>query len=147
MTNKHHEEILEACANGNPFARQFCVALYEFLHLIDDLVDRDVSPPPTDEQIGKLCVQLILTIGGNPFYQDNRPALEALILRGFGAWLDANELERNQKVEGKVLKSWYHELFWHVSTITGGWDRSRDICRKYRAFDMSEEEVPHGLLR
>jgi hypothetical protein len=147
MTNKHHEEILEACANGNPFARQFCVALYEFLHLIDDLVDRDVSPPPTDEQIGKLCVQLILTIGGNPFYQDNRQALEALILRGFGAWLDANELERNQKVEGKVLKSWYHELFWHVATITGGWDRSRDICRKYRAFDMSEEEVPHGLLR
>lgn len=145
--NEHHQEILEACAGGNPCARQFCVAIYEFLHLIDDLVDKDVDPAPTDEQIGKSCVSLILTIGGNPFYQDNRRAFEALIMQGFSAWLDANELERARKVEGKVLKSWYHELFWHTAAITGGWDRARDICRKYRAFDMSEEEVPNGLLR
>lgn len=145
--NKHHEEILEACSNGNIFARQFCVSIYEFLHLIDDLVDKDVDPAPTDEEIGKICVKLILTIGGNPFYQDHRKAFEALIMQGFSAWLDANELERNQKIEGKVLKSWYHELFWHTAAITGGWDRTRDVCRKYRAFDMSAEEVPNGLLR
>ncbi len=140
-------KILKACTNGDEAAAQFLETIYTFFHMVDDLVDQDVTPAPTDEQIGKACVLLILTIGGNPFYQAHRQKFEALIEQAFSAWLCANNLERDKKTEGKVLKSWYHEIFWHTARITGGWDYMRRVCLEHRAFDMSMEEVPHGLLR
>lgn len=140
-------QILNVCAHSDEAAAQFLQAVYTFFHLVDDLVDQDVTPAPTDEEIGKACVVLILTIGGNPFYQAHRPQFESLIEQAFSAWLCANDLERDKKVEGRVLKSWYHEIFWHTARITGGWDYMRRVCQCYRAFDMSTEEVPSGLLR
>ena len=147
MIPDHRQRILTECANGNAPAADFLRVMYEFLHLIDDLVDLDVTPEPSDEVIGFQCVQLILTIGSNPFYQANKHRLEPLIEQAFSAWLCANRLEREKKIQGKVLKSWYHEIFWHVARLTGGWEHMRRVCRTYRDFDLSQEEVPRGLLR
>lgn len=130
-----NEAILAACVNGDKHAEDFCVCIYEFLHLIDDLVDRDVKIP-NDEEISLACIKLILTIGGNPFYQAHRVRFEVLLEHGFSAWCCSNRFNAEKKVEGKVLKSWYHDIFWEVARLTGGWEHMRKVCTQYRAFDM-----------
>ena len=134
MSN-NHKEILEKCANGNEPAKEFMLVVYEFLHLIDDLVDRDVKIP-NDEEISFSCIKLILTVGGNPFYQQHRKRLEVLLEHGFSAWCCSNRFNADKRVEGKVLKSWYHEIFWEVARLTGGWEHMRKTCTAFREFDM-----------
>lgn len=147
MIPDDRRQILLECASGSAGAAEFLVVMYEFGHLIDDIVDQDTKPRPSDELIAKGCVELILTIGGNPFYQAHRQRFESLIEQAFSAWLCANQLEREKRIEGKVLKSWYHEIFWQTARLTGGWDHMRRICDKHREFDLSKEEVPRGLVR
>lgn len=133
--------ITHACANGNAHAAQFLESVYAFFHAIDDKFDEDTEC--SDEGLASVTMNFILTIGGNPFYQHHRQGFEALIQSSISAWVDANRLEEEKKVEGKILKSWYHELFWHTAQLTGGWSHRRAMSKRFREFKLEE----YGTLR
>lgn len=135
--NKFH--IAHACANGNAHAAQLLESIHAFFHAIDDRFDEDTEC--SDEGMAGVTMNFILTIGGNPFYQHNRLGYEALIQASISAWVDANRLEEEGKIEGKFLKSLYHELFWHTAQLTGGWSHRRDVSKRFRTFKL-ENYVP-----
>lgn len=127
-------EIINDCARGNAHASQLLESIHAFFHAMDDLFDKDTEVSP--EGMATVTTHFILTIGGNPFYQHNRLGYEPIFMASISAWLDANRLEREGKIEGKVLKSWYHELFWYTAQLTGGWNHRRVMSARYRSFKL-----------
>jgi hypothetical protein len=53
-------------------------------------------------------------------------------------------MEQKGQSEGRVLKSHYHQVFWHVARLTGGWERMRALSVQFREFKPEDD---HGPLR
>lgn len=126
----------EEIANGNEPARQCCWAIYGFLHLIDDLYDRDhvVSP----EEMATVVVAFQETVAANPFFQTHREALLALLRVAWTSWVSSEgpPVQDAPEGTGDVLKSAYQEIFFFIASVTGGLPYGLAMSRKYRGYKI-----------
>lgn len=130
------EKIEQICA-GNRDAAHFCHAFCKWVHFIDDAVDQDKSY--TVPEIAQLTLEVAEAFSENPFFQKHREALMALIFRGFSAWEDSIAWEKREdsrdRAASQVLKSAYHDVFWHVALLVGGPAHARAMTAAHREFD------------
>lgn len=136
------EQMLEI-SNGDREAATFCMALRQFFHLIDDLWDRDRLV--TQEHIARTIAGLFTAVVANPFWHRHSMVLLPLIVNGLRAWLDSDiwskQGEKWQIVAADVFKSYYHEIFYQVAYITGGWEHMSAMTEKYRRVNWDNEMV------
>lgn len=133
--NDPHAALTEI-ANGDESARQFLVVVYEFVHMLDDLVDRDVQRKP--EEIVVVLAAFVETVAANEFFQAHRPALLAALRSGMIAWAASEEFKTREapldRLAGEVLKSHYQELFFLSASLTGGMPHALKMSSKYRGY-------------
>lgn len=125
----------EICA-GNVHAYELCRSVFEFFHLVDDLVDHDKPLQPNDIVLGLL--KFIDVIGGNEFYQAHRADLFASIYAAAMAYAAslrmANDADVQRRVAAEVLKSQYQDLFFRVAFWVGGSRHSIECDTKFRGY-------------
>lgn len=130
------EEISLVC-KGNQEAMNFVGSWVTFCHVVDDVVDED--KPVTDEMLIKAMASYTVTLAKNPFFKAHSDALVSLMLQGFSAWLDSNQMEESEDLRTRqtsdVVKGFYHEVVWHVALLCGGYDHWREITKAHRKYD------------
>jgi len=131
------DDIIAKAANGNRDAARFLSVLIEFAHHLDDLIDRD--KPVTDAILMECVMAWTMEVSSNPFVQANRASLIPLLLVSVNAWLDANEWakskDENLVRSADTLKGMYHEIFYYVAYLTGGWKSMRALSSTAREYD------------
>ena len=129
------EEIIAHAANGDAHARRWLTAMLRFSDTLDNLVDCDV--PVTPARAGLDALMFAHECATNPFFQQYRERLLALMEAGVTAWIDSHEPRFER--ERDVLKGMYHEVVWQVARLTGGMDRMRELQGIAREFDHEKE--------
>ena len=126
----------EEIANGVEPARQCCWAIYGFLHLIDDLYDRDHVVGP--DEMATVVVAFQETVACNPFFQAHREALLALLRVAWTSWVSSEgpPIEGAPAGARDVLKSAYQEIFWYIASVTGGLPYGLAMSRKFRSYKI-----------
>lgn len=138
MLSEAQREVIDDVCAGHSAAADFCEVFVSWCHWIDDVVDADREW--TAEALIQLnCFALPRTLATNPFFQKHKASLLPLIVQGFAAYLDSELFRQRPGVEDRraaeVLKSFYHEVVWHIAYLLGGWDHSRAMTAKHREFD------------
>lgn len=128
------EKICGAAAAGNHNALLFLIALLPYVHLVDDLWDQD--KPVELEDLAKTLMRFNEQLLSNPWVQERRQAVTALMRAGAQAWVDSHAPGHERARD--VLKSQYHELVWYVANECGGWDHAREVARMFREFDFED---------
>ncbi len=135
-----HSEIVAKIAElscGNLDAAAFLESFFEWVHFLDDVVDGEADRDP--KSVCEINLTFLLTVTQNPFYLANSGRLMPLIIQGAMAWIDSHlwhtDLDANKRVTSDVLKGYYHEVFYHVAFICGGWDHATSMTAKHRAYD------------
>lgn len=135
-----HEDMLEIC-HGDRNAAAFCMALRHFLHLIDDLVDGDREH--SQEEIAKTLAGFFTAVAANPFWLSFSARLCPIIVQGIRAWVDADEWAASglkwKAIASDIFKSYYHEVFYQVAFLTGGWEHMATITKKFRRVNWDNE--------
>lgn len=125
---------------GNADAFNFCYAFFQWVHCLDDLVDRDKDVPPTS--VSMLLYSFIHTIASNPFFQSNKSSLLPTFLLSLQAWADSEDWKRSpdvlHRIASQVLKSQYQDVFLHVAALCGGQPHMQEMARKYRDYNFDE---------
>lgn len=132
-------KIADICL-GNEEAAAFCTAFFYWVHWIDDLVDKDKFYQVAE--VTRINLEAMVAFSENAFFQRHQDALLSLIVAAFGAFQDSNEFQlrfdyRDRRA-ADILKSYYHEVFWQVAFIVGGWKHRTAMTAKYREFDYEE---------
>lgn len=125
----------ELCA-GNEAALDVCWSAYRFLHVIDDLVDRD-HPVPVVE-VGMSLLAFTDTVSLNPFWQQYARELLAVLRVGVLEWVDSEQWRTREDVREKlaaeVIKSGYQNFFYSIAGFCGGLAHMQAMTAKYRQF-------------
>lgn len=133
-----HAMFADICGD-NEDAKAVCWTLLQWVHWIDDTVDRD-KPVPSAELIAKCNLDAALCFAFNNFWQAHREKLTPLLVQGVQAWEDSVAWSRRADVRERrasdVLKSLYGELFHHIAYILGGAERLRAVTAKWRAYNF-----------
>jgi hypothetical protein len=133
---RHFKEI----ANGNDDAFAFCWTVWNFTHVIDDLVDRD--RPVSIEDAAKWTVHLIVTLSVNPFYISNTISLLPHIVSMFNRWVDGDQWaksdDKDKQSVSRVLRCGDIDMYLHVAYLIGGWDHMRAMSDA-RTYDSVNE--------
>ena len=132
----HFEALFQEVCMGDPDAVEVCRSVFQFLHIIDDLVDRD-HPVPV-ELIGEQLLVFIETVALNPFFQRHRSALCGCLRVGVIEWVDSEKwrlrTDVREKIAAEVLKSQYQNFFYMVAGLVGGVKHMSAMAAKYRQF-------------
>lgn len=128
----------EALAELGPEPAAFCSSFYDFLHLVDDLYDRDEEVTP--EHIVTTLLVFFTQLSSNPFWQTNKQTLMPVIHVGLMGWAASERLKNSEDLENKVasqvLKSLYHEVFFMSAYLVGGFEFAFDFEKKYRSYSF-----------
>lgn len=123
-------------AKGNAYAEQFCRKFYNFVHTLDDLIDRD--KPVDGAQAALVMLGTLSEFACNPFFQEHRAAILPVIHISTTAFIASNEklasLDLRDRLIGEVLKSQYQDVFLLVAFLTGGIDHQLDCDRRFRSY-------------
>lgn len=127
----------EAICNGDKNALDFIWRVWNFFHLIDDLVDKD--KPVTLEEASRELFMFTQTIAFNPFFQAYKTQLLPFILNACNGWVigdqwAASELDSKRRVS-PALKCSDFNLYSYVAFLTGGWDNMRTSDQIFRHYD------------
>ena len=135
---------LARVVNGNQDAERFVIAWHQWCHLIDDLVDKD-RVVAADER-GRILVQFIMELAGNPFFLQYRLTLLPLMVQAINAWVDSDLVAVSlppatlrERITRDVLKGYWHEVIWQVAFITGGWPAMREVSDRNYDFEADTE--------
>jgi hypothetical protein len=123
---------------GNHAAGEFCLVFHNYVHWLDDAVDGDKSY--TLEETARVTLEAVVTFSENSFFQEHASSLLPLIVQSVLAWESSEQLANSKTdyrdfIAGQVLKSYYHEVFWHVAVICGGLSHARAVLKEHRKFD------------
>lgn len=140
--NPHAYGWIDAVCCGDPNAKRFCLAVWSFTHLYDDLVDRD--RPVTARQAAAELSTLLQEVALNPFFVAHAPQLLALMQSALFRWGHADELESGgdalQAARAAVVRCGDVDLYLYVAYLLGGSDHM-NACRGLRSFDPPDEET------
>ena len=129
-------EIITVICNGVIEAESFCTDLYRFLHLLDDLYDKDQAV--TAQDLGIITINVLETFAANPFFQKHIYTLMPAVRTAIVSWVDSENWKNrggNDKIASHALKSQYHEVFYMVAGIVGGLKHQMHVTRQFREYD------------
>lgn len=132
----HFESVFQEVCLGDAEAIDVCRSVFQFLHIIDDLVDRD--HPVSVDLVGEQLIVFIETLALNPFFQRHRNALCGCLRVSIIEWVDSEKWRARQdvreKIAAEVLKSQYQNFFYLVAGLCGGVKHMSAIAAKYRQY-------------
>ena len=125
-------------ANGNQAAFDFMWTMWNWSHVIDDLVDRD--KPVGVENAARWFINMLHELTFSQFYANNSAYLFALVMSMFNRWCDGEEWELSdnpiKQTASHVIKCGDIELYLGVAYLIGGWKHVRD-CKGARSYDLN----------
>lgn len=133
------ESILKEVCCDNEEAFHFCASFYTFIHVLDDLFDRDREVSP-DELVYSL-ISYTEAFAANPFFQRYRDRLMSVFWSGVVAWRDSegwrDSSDPDVRKAAEVLKSHYIDVIFTVAGLVGGLKHQLDMSNKYREIDWT----------
>lgn len=119
-----------ACGNQDAVNLLHCISTVA--RLADDIVDGDSEDRFAD--MSRLWFQTLVVAPSNPFYQQNRAALAA-VLANIGLTWEASEDWRRSEAEKTrmfafVLRECTEQFVVTVALLTGGYDHARTVIRE-----------------
>jgi hypothetical protein len=145
--NPNIKRELTFIANGDASAFKFMWIMWNWSHVIDDLVDRDKEAGV--ENAAKYFIAIAFELTTNKFYQTNSGYLFGLIASMFNRWCDGEEFEKSddklKQAQSHVIKCGDLDLYLGVAYLTGGWDHAR-ACKAFRTYDLNGFEFAHLRL-
>lgn len=134
MPDVNWEQIYTDIALGNVPARALLVAWGEFVHELDDAIDRD--KPPDAEHTGQVFINWTLTVSNNPFWREHSPALSALAMCSINAYLDSVRWQLSPDVKKRryadAYRSFWDEFYFMVAFFVGGYVHMRKMSIQFR---------------
>jgi hypothetical protein len=129
-------QIFNDVSCGDQDAVHVCWSVYQFLHVIDDLVDRDqVLDART---VGLTFLVFTEAVAANPFFQANRNVLLGALRIGVIQWVDSEAWKKRDDLKcqmaAEVIKSGYQEFFFQVAYICGGLSHMQAMAEKHREY-------------
>jgi hypothetical protein len=139
MSPDHKQKIdtifTEVCC-GDQNAFHACWAVYQFLHVIDDLVDRDQEVDA--RTVGLTLVVFTEAVSANPFFQANRDVLLGTFRTGVMEWIDSEAWRKRSDIKdqmaAEVIKSGYQNFFFQVAYLCGGPAHMNAMSEKHREY-------------
>jgi len=133
--------VFEDITKGNQSALHFCQTFLHFVHMVDDLVDRDIQVPA--DAVSGICFNLMSMLATNEFFQEYKSVLLPTIMVSSQAWACSERFKKRDnlldKVAAQVLKSEYQNVFLQVAYICGGQAHFIEMAQKYREFNYDKE--------
>jgi hypothetical protein len=128
------EKIYDEIANGNVPARALLVAWGEFVHELDDCIDRD--KPADSEKTGSVLLNWTLHVSNNPFWREHSPALSAIAICSINAYLDSERWKQTSDLRRRryadAYRSFWDEFYFLTAFFTGGYRHMRKMSIKFR---------------
>jgi hypothetical protein len=135
------EKIYDEFAAGNVDARALLVAWGEFVHELDDAIDRDKPADP--EHTGQVFINWTLHVSNNPFWRQHSPALSAIAICSINAYLDAERWRKSPDLKrrryGDAYRSFWDEFYFLVAFFVGGFRHMRKMSIKFRDLAYSSQ--------
>jgi hypothetical protein len=135
------KSCFEELSCGNKPAQDFCHAIFWWIHMLDDLFDKDTSVPPT--AVSGISFNLICNVANNEFFQVNKTVLLPTILLASQAWADSEGFKKKEspldKIAAQVMKSQHLDIYIHVAFLCGGLLHMNAMSEKYRAYNFDKE--------
>ena len=142
------EQFYLDCANGDKNAASFIKALRGFFHTMDDIVDKDVEL--TQDMIARSIAELLTHCLGNSWARAFGYLLVPQIVNSTRCWVDADAWlasgDKAKEIASDVFKSYYHEVFYQIAYLCGGWDHMKKITEKYRHVDWDNKYMKENTL-
>lgn len=133
----NREDIIQLAGGNNEEAKAFCRSFVNWVHWIDDVLDKDVLWLPRD--VVRVNLEMVLAFSDNSFFQSYKHQLMPLVLQASRAFGDSLKWARRESARDRqssdVLKSFYHEVVWHVAYIVGGWNHLKAVTEQCREID------------
>jgi hypothetical protein len=130
------EAMFRELCRDDQHAVNACWAAWRFLHVIDDLADRDHPVPVAD--VGIALLDFTETAALNPFWQSHARELAAVLRVGVMEWVDSEKWRQREDVREKlaaeVIKSGYQNLFYLIAGLVGGTSHMQAMTEKWRQF-------------
>lgn len=140
--NPNMKAWLKTIANGDESAFAFMWSMWNWSHVIDDLVDRDKVP--TVEDAAGNFIKIAHALSFNEFYMRFKTFLFPLVVSMFNRWCDGEEWEKSddkyRQAASHVIKCGDLDLYLTVAYLTGGWEHMR-ACKDCRAYDLNGLEM------
>jgi hypothetical protein len=137
------KETCMEVTKGNEFAARFLLSFLAYVHMIDDLHDKDHEV--TDKQLVHHHFWILEEFALNPWVRDNAALLWSVVVCGTNAWLDSNQWQRdqsfNKRIAADVIKSSYQEVVFLTAYLCGGADHMQMMSKKYRDYNFERKEV------
>jgi len=132
------DHAFQVISNGNRDAYALCHAIYDWLHAIDDLYDRDKEVSPEDWT--EVNMTILHFAAKNEFFRDIFDSVFPIIRASFLAYVASEKYRASEDVQDKVvaevIKSQYMDIFFEIAFHTGGFDQQR-CSNEFRGYHFN----------
>jgi hypothetical protein len=132
----NYDAFREIC-KGDQEAYEFCESFYEYVHVMDDLIDRDNGVPSPGLAVAAF-LKLAYVLSFNIFYQRHKDTLMPVIHAGLLEFVDSEIWKlrdtEEEKTIAEVLKSSYQNIFFMVAFCVGGVAHQFEMSNKHRGY-------------
>jgi len=128
---------IQEMAQGNAAAEEFCAILFHFIHMQDDLFDKD--KPVTALELARMNYYLISMLAFNQFFHQHKEKILPVILTSSMAWAASEAIVGTGTIEhitAQVLKSQYQDIFYLTAFLVGGQAHLETMSSKYREYNF-----------
>ncbi len=140
MIGMDFDKVFKEITCGNQAAFDFCNSFFRWVHMLDDLVDRDKEVPAG--AVSFLSYSLFHTLACNEFFQQHKASLLPVMLISSQAWADSESWKKRtdvlHRITSQVLKSAYQEVFLMVAALCGGIAHMQKISETYRDYNYDQ---------
>jgi hypothetical protein len=172
--NEQDRKSLEACCKGNREAMEFLALWSDYVNLVDDLVDEELSSDewrvtsdkresdgaqrsarPTSAIIRgaeRLCGMgaAAIALYSHPFYLKNLPALRQIALNCTNAYMDSVRFEKSSQAWQREWADHYRhfgsEMVIAVAGICGGYQQMRAVSETIRVICWQSHHDEKGQV-
>ena len=125
----------------DPHAVDFVVCMSTVCETVDDLIDAD--KPVSNDDIINLLHAALVDLPTNPFFRQNAHHLSPVLQTGIVAWLNANELEKSEHVNDRIiaytLRDEYLACLYMAIQLCRGRDYMLEKSLEIRQFFLAHE--------
>ena len=132
--SEEFKALLREWCRGHDLAVTMLLDLFQVLHLVDDLTDKDrvVSVQELHQALWKA----LITLPRNAFYMEHFALLNGTLQTAIMNWHAANRMEVSEAANAKevayVLRSSYNDLITVTAWIVGGDDWAQKVAYECR---------------
>jgi hypothetical protein len=126
----------KAIANGEPQVERLCRALWNFEHVLDDLVDGDRAV--TQGQAAKAFAELWTELCLNPWFHQHRLFLWQPVCSAVDRWVAGDLMSASPQPHLRELSVAVRcgdlDVFLSIADCVGGWEHRRNMAA-FRSYD------------